>query len=283
MFERYTEKARRVVFFARYEASQYGAKEIGTEHLLLGLMREDRMLMNQFLGPKAGRVDLRMDMEREITQGERLSTAVEIPLSAEGKKVLTLAGEEAQRLGSRQVGTEHLLLALLGVKGSLAERTLVARRLKLDEIRLTLAVEPSRDPEPQIIESHPGLEASGGTNQLSGRLELDEQRGSASDILRKTLPSSIRRESAGHEPKFEKTFEVLFANYAKKNATYFVEAAPVHSDETFVVSVLWKNALLASEGRGWMHRMGMVWVMTEDTWQIGFVQVTVVAPGTEER
>src|SRR4029077_20844812 len=107
MFERYTEKARRVVFFARYEASQYGAKEIATEHLLLGLMREDRMLMNQFLGPKAGRVDLRADMAREITRGERVSTSVEMPLSAEGKKVLTRAGEEAQRMGRRQVSTEH--------------------------------------------------------------------------------------------------------------------------------------------------------------------------------
>ena len=49
MFERYTEKARRVIFFARYEASQYGSPSIETEHLLLGLMREDKGLTNRFL------------------------------------------------------------------------------------------------------------------------------------------------------------------------------------------------------------------------------------------
>jgi len=97
MFERFTEKARRVIFFARYEASQYGAKEIATEHLLLGLMREDHMLMNRFLGPIEARVDLRAEIEREIIRGERVSTSVEMPLSAEGKKVLALAWEEAQR------------------------------------------------------------------------------------------------------------------------------------------------------------------------------------------
>ena len=51
MFERYTEKARRTIFFARYEASQYGSSTIASEHILLGLLREDRATMRQFAGP----------------------------------------------------------------------------------------------------------------------------------------------------------------------------------------------------------------------------------------
>jgi uncharacterized protein (TIGR02246 family) len=280
MFERYTEKARRVVFFARYEASQYGAKEIATEHLLLGLMREDRMLMNRVLGPKAARVDLRADMEQEITRGERVSTSVEMPLSTEGKKVLTLAGEEAQRLGQRKVGTEHLLLALLGVRGSLAERTLEAHGMKVDEMRQTLMIGPSHDPEPQIIEAHPGVEGLATLNSfLDGLSSMKPE-----DLLDYFAEDAAFVDSRGKRwdrPDIEETFEVLFANYAKKNATFVVEAAPVRTDETFVVSVLWKNALLASEGRGWMHRMGMVWLRSDDRWRIGFVQVTAVIDARE--
>jgi ketosteroid isomerase-like protein len=280
MFERYTEKARRVVFFARYEASQYGAKEIATEHLLLGLMREDRMLMNQFLGPKAGRVDLRADMAREITRGERVSTSVEMPLSAEGKKVLTLAGEEAQRMGRRQVSTEHLLLALLGVKGSLAERTLVAHGMKLDEIRQALVVEPARDPEPEVIETHSLAEPIRALTAF-----LDGLSSMTADLLLDYFADDAAfidwHGKRWNRTEIDKTFDDLFVKYAKKNATYLVEMAPMRTGDRFVVSVLWRNALLVSERRGWMHRMGMVWVKSQYGWQIGFAQVTVV-DGTVE-
>ena len=86
MFERFTEKARRVIFFARYEASQYGSMTIETEHLLLGLFREDQTLARKFLGEKGGAQSLREEIESQITRGERISTSVEVPLSAECKQ-----------------------------------------------------------------------------------------------------------------------------------------------------------------------------------------------------
>ncbi len=282
MFERYTEKARRVVFFARYEASNYGAKEIATEHLLLSLLREDRTLMNRFLGPIEARVDLRAEMDRETTRGERVSTSIEIPLSAEGKKVLSLAGEEAQRMGRRQVGTEHLLLALLGVKGSFAERTLARHGMKADEIRQTLSLAPAHDPEPEVVDAHPGVEALAAlTAFLDGLSSLHADQ--LLDYFTGDVAFIDWQGKRWDRAEIDKTFDVLFANYAKKNVTYVVEAAPVCTGHTFVVSVLWKNALLASERRGWMHRMGMGWVKSEYGWRIGFVQVTVVAEGTAER
>ena len=63
MFERYTEKARRVIFFARYEASQYGSPYIETEHLLLGLMREDKALANRFLRSHGSIESIRKEIE----------------------------------------------------------------------------------------------------------------------------------------------------------------------------------------------------------------------------
>jgi len=99
MFERYTEKARRVIFFARYEASQFGSPYIETEHLLLGLLREDKALTNRFLRSHASVESIRKQIEAHTTIREKVSTSVDLPLSNECKRVLAYAVEEAERLG----------------------------------------------------------------------------------------------------------------------------------------------------------------------------------------
>jgi len=134
MFERFTEKARRVIFFARYEASQYGSQTIETEHLLLGLLREDHALSRKFLGQKGGVQFLREEIESQIKRGERISTSVELPLSAECKRIFNMASEEAAHLGSKHIGTEHLLLGILREDDCLAARLLRDRRLTLDAL-----------------------------------------------------------------------------------------------------------------------------------------------------
>jgi ATP-dependent Clp protease ATP-binding subunit ClpC len=95
MFERYTEKARRVIFFARYEASQFGSPYIETEHLLLGLLREDKALTNRFLRSHASVESIRKQIEGHTTIREKVSTSVDLPLSNECKRVLAYAAEEA--------------------------------------------------------------------------------------------------------------------------------------------------------------------------------------------
>src|ERR1700677_3288683 len=141
MFERYTEKARRVVFFARFESSRYGNHYIETEHLLLGLLREDLPLLKIFLGDGDIEGNLRSEVERHIKQGEWMSTSVEIPLTSECQKALKLASEEAQRLASRHIGTEHVLLGMLGVEGSLATKLLQARGLRAATVREKVATD----------------------------------------------------------------------------------------------------------------------------------------------
>jgi ATP-dependent Clp protease ATP-binding subunit ClpC len=139
MFERYTEKARRVIFFARYEASQFGSPYIETEHLLLGLLREDKALTNRFLRSHASVESIRKQIEAHTTIREKVSTSVDLPLSNECKRVLAYAAEEAERLGHKHIGTEHLLLGLLREEKCFASEILQERGLKLAQIREELA------------------------------------------------------------------------------------------------------------------------------------------------
>jgi ATP-dependent Clp protease ATP-binding subunit ClpC len=135
VFERYTEKARRVIFFARYEASQYGSPYIETEHLLLGLLREDKALANRFLRSHGSIESIRKEIEARITVRERISTSVEVPLSQECKRILSFAAEEAERLGHKHVGTEHLLLGVLREEKSFGAEILLERGLRLSTVR----------------------------------------------------------------------------------------------------------------------------------------------------
>ncbi len=136
MFERYTEKARRVVFFARYEAGQFGASSIEAEHLLLGLMREDKVLANRFFLKAHLTLDsVRRDIEARTVRRERTTVAMDLPLSPEAKRILVHAAEEAERMNLRAIGTEHLLLALLREENSLAARILYEHGLRPHAIR----------------------------------------------------------------------------------------------------------------------------------------------------
>jgi ATP-dependent Clp protease ATP-binding subunit ClpC len=139
MFERYTEKARRVIFFARYEASQFGSPYIETEHLLLGLLREDKALTNRFLRSHASVESIRKQIESHTTIREKVSTSVDLPLSNECKRVLAYAAEEAERLSHKHIGTEHLLLGLLREEKCFAAEILHERGLKLIQIREELS------------------------------------------------------------------------------------------------------------------------------------------------
>src|SRR4051812_39168260 len=136
MFERYTEKARRVIFFARYEASQGGAGDIAPGHLLLGISREDKSLLKQLLPNRNGSIDMmRSQIHARLAKGERIPTSVELPLAPESKRVLHLAHEESDRLQDRHIGTEHLLLGLMREDGSVAAEVLREMGLQLKTVR----------------------------------------------------------------------------------------------------------------------------------------------------
>src|SRR5438093_1590474 len=139
MFERYTERARRVIFFARYEASQFGSTTIETEHLLLGLIREDKNLTNRFLRNHSSIESIRKEIEGRTTIREKVSTSIDLPLSNECKRILAYAAEEAERLNHRHIGTEHLLLGILREEKCVAAEILHERGLRLNAIQDELA------------------------------------------------------------------------------------------------------------------------------------------------
>ena len=142
MFERYTETARRVIFFARYEASQFGSAYIESEHLLLGLFREDKALANRFLHSHAAVESIRKEIEGRSDVRAATSTSVDLPLSHISKRVLAYAAEEGERLSQKHIGTEHLLLGLLREEKCLAAEILNGRGLNLSTIREELGRQP---------------------------------------------------------------------------------------------------------------------------------------------
>jgi uncharacterized protein (TIGR02246 family) len=138
MFERYSEKARRAIFFARYEASQFGSSYIETEHLLLGLLREDRSLARFVLGSRGTIDTIRKEVEAHMPFGpfgEFVPTSVEVPLTTECKHIFTFAGDEANNLKHDYVGVEHLFLGILREEKCLAARLLQARGAEIEAIR----------------------------------------------------------------------------------------------------------------------------------------------------
>jgi len=136
MIERYTEKARRTIFFAHYEASQFGSPYIETEHILLGLLRENRELVR--LLPQGSGESIRKQIEAHTTFFEKVSTSVDLPLSNESKRVLAYGAEEAERLAHRHIGTEDLFLGLLREKGCFAAEVLRGQSVSLERLEGTL-------------------------------------------------------------------------------------------------------------------------------------------------
>jgi ATP-dependent Clp protease ATP-binding subunit ClpC len=97
VFERYNESARRVLFFARHEVTELGGTAIESEHLLLGLLRENNGLLSRLLAPLPAQ-KVRTQIASRSQGQTRIATSVEIPFSAETKRVLNLAAGEADRL-----------------------------------------------------------------------------------------------------------------------------------------------------------------------------------------
>jgi hypothetical protein len=135
MFERYTEKARRIVFFARYEASAFGSQAIETEHLLLGILREDKALANRFLPSNDSIASIRQRIRALTPLRDKISTSVDLPLSHESKRVLAYSAEEAEKLKHGHIGPEHMLLGLLREEKCLAANLLQERGLSIERVR----------------------------------------------------------------------------------------------------------------------------------------------------
>ena len=151
MWQRFTERARRVVFFAQEEAGRLGENYVSTEHLLLGLVRENDSVAARILdrmGVSLGRI--RSEIERQVTRGDgRLGQ--DMQLTPRAKRVIDLAYDEARNLNNNYIGTEHLLLGLIREGEGMAARVL--QRLGVDIERTRREVTNLQDGETTAITS----------------------------------------------------------------------------------------------------------------------------------
>src|SRR5580658_5682522 len=124
MFERFTEKAIKVIMLAQEEARRLGHNVVGTEQILLGLIGEGTGIAAKTLKSMGVNLkDARVEVEKIISRGTGF-VAVEIPFTPRAKRVLELSWEEARRLNHNYIGTEHLLLGLIRENGGVALRVL---------------------------------------------------------------------------------------------------------------------------------------------------------------
>jgi len=162
MFERFTDRARRVVVLAQEEARELGHNYIGTEHLLLGLLRDGEGIAARALEALGIRLDaVRQEIRQIIGKGSGMP-AGHIPFTPRAKKVLELSLREALQLGHNYIGTEHILLGLIHEGEGVAAQVLVRLGAGLDRVRVQVVqllqgLEPSAEPA-SLLGEGPALE-----------------------------------------------------------------------------------------------------------------------------
>ena len=175
MFERFTEKARRSVFFARHEAATFGSPVIEVEHLLLGVLRDDKDLALRLFGSEVKIERLRERIAKEQPAREKMSVSVDLPLSQEARRVIVYAGQESERLQQKHIATAHLLLGVIREEQTLAARVLREFRITDKQVRDEARTSPSapvvdeRDPERDL----PPIEGAQVLTRAAGEGRLD--------------------------------------------------------------------------------------------------------------
>ncbi len=271
MFERYTEKARRAIFFARYEASQYGSMTIETEHLLLGILREDHALARRFLSPQGGAQSLRDEIESQIKRGERISTSVEVPLTPECRRILNSAAEEAERIKSKHVGTEHMLLGILHEPGCFAARLLIARGLVLQSLRDELARQPADSPGKPLGE------------MVSVRQILQAwSEGRASDFAQMFGESGQFVDPHGNlsvgRAAILEAASFIFAGPGWAKTDGAIEDVQFVGSKAIMINLAWEPAEKPERPNPGCVRMTVILIQKSEGWTISRVQATGIQP-----
>jgi len=159
MFDRFTDRARRVIILARKEADRFNHNYIGTEHLLLGLIRLGQgVAVNVLRGMGIDFETIRIEVEKTVGSGPETKVIGDIPLTARAKKVIELAVEEARNLNHTYIGTEHLLLGLLQEGEGVASKILRSLNVDLEKTRQEILRELQSTMGQQAEEEEEGAE-----------------------------------------------------------------------------------------------------------------------------
>ncbi|MDX9911646.1 MAG: ATP-dependent Clp protease ATP-binding subunit [Phycisphaerales bacterium] len=228
MFERFTDRARKVMALANQEAQRFNHEYIGTEHILLGLVKEGSGVGANVL--KNLDVDLRkvrLEVEKLVKAGPEMVTMGKLPQTPRAKKVIEYAIEEARNLNHNYVGTEHLLLGLLREHDGVAAQVLMNLGLKLEEVReevLNLLGAGSEQSEEAGIA---GGGANGGNGGAEGKRGQNRSKTPALDSFGRDLTELAKEGSLdpviGRAKEIERVVQVL-CRRTKNNPVLLGEA-----------------------------------------------------------
>ena len=229
MYERFTDRARKVMQLANQEAQRFNHEYIGTEHILLGLIKEGSGVAANVL--KNLDVDLRkirLEVEKLVQSGPDMVTMGKLPQTPRAKKVIEYSMEEARNLNHNYVGTEHILLGLLREQEGVAAQVLMNLGLKLEEVREEVLNLLGHGMEGGEGSERAGMGGSGGAGGGGG----EQQRGTKSktpalDSFGRDLTELARQGKLdpviGREKEIERTMQIL-GRRTKNNPVLLGEA-----------------------------------------------------------
>ncbi|MGH2638947.1 MAG: Clp protease N-terminal domain-containing protein, partial [Rhabdochlamydiaceae bacterium] len=199
MWQRFTERARKVVFYAQEEATKFGEGYVSTEHLLLGLVREKDSVAARVLANIGASLDrIRAEVEKQLPRGDS-RTNQEVTLTPRAKRVIDLAYDEARNLNNNYIGTEHLLLGLIREGDGLAGRVLTKLGIELERARREVMA--LQDNETQSKPSGRSSGASGSTKTTT----LDEFGRDLTEMAREGKLDPV----VGRQNEIERVMQIL--------------------------------------------------------------------------
>jgi len=220
MFDRFTDRARKVMGLARQEAQRFNHDYIGTEHILLGLIQEGSGVAADVL--KNLDVDLkkiRQEVEKLVSHGTTMVTMGQLPFTPRAKKVLELALEEASNLGHNYIGTEHLLLGLIREQEGIAAQVLQNIKVRLEDVREEvlelLGAEQAQQGEEE--EAEPAVQQS--ANAKSKTPALDSFGRDLTELARESKLDPV----IGRSAEIERVIQIL-SRRTKNNPVLIGEA-----------------------------------------------------------
>ncbi len=221
MWQRFTERARRVILLGQEEAGKMNSGNVGTEHLLLGLVREDEGVAAQVLVKMGVTIEkVRAEIEGAV-QPVSDPTSGEPKLTPKAKRVLELAADEARRMRHNYVGTEHLLLALLRETDGLGSLVLREMGLNLNETRAQVL---------EYLGSEAPLSATAPTNESVAQFRVTP---AVRDAL--NLAMQLSREDGAEEMKIAHLLRALCQSGSE--GAQYLETAGI--DATQLEAILW--------------------------------------------
>ncbi|HOG23356.1 MAG: Negative regulator of genetic competence ClpC/MecB [Candidatus Omnitrophica bacterium ADurb.Bin292] len=225
MFDRFTERARKVIILAKEEAKRFNHDYIGTEHILLGLIKEGESVAAAVLQNLGLSLDtIRLEIEKLVQFGPSTVVSGDIPFTPKAKKVIELALDEARRLGHNYIGTEHLLLGLIKEGEGVASHVLMNIGLDLNKVRAeVIKLLGSATPGSDSAAMSGGAQASGmgsgGSKSKTKTPALDAFGRDLSQLAREGKLDPV----VGRNDEIERVIQIL-ARRTKNNPVLLGEA-----------------------------------------------------------